>query len=526
MTAKRSRAGGGDAGPVASGSAGPAATVTLRRGCGDDGERKCDAADENKFVRFHNESLPDYTPIADRSCNFQSAAEPAADGFSFSRNPSPPGYSLRALFSLRRSSSVALLIALILGAPAPFASAATPPSRSISSSRQFIVYGVDRQLRGAVCEAAERCKREALQLLEIRDDWRTPIVLHVQANLAGAPLALLHLSQTGAGLKFQLDLSFEKDVRIPEIERELLRAIFLEMMYRTEPTTPAGTVYVDPPEWLLEGTRALATEKNRTALARTLAISGQTLALEEFLPQTRALLDSPSRDLHSAYSAALVAQIVETPEGRARLTRFVADLPRASNNLMAEFQAHFPEFGKNPEEIAKTWRAGVLRFAAKERYRVLGCDETERQLRDLLQVEVKTTPPKVYALEEFSRFVREPAAVADLKRLGTQLLLLSGRASPIYRPIVGEYQEIVARLLRRRTYHVARRLTELNVLRESLRRQMSAIGDYLNWFEATQAQTESGVFREYLRAVESTSEPEPRRRDPISVYLDALETQF
>ena len=118
------------------------------------------------------------------------------------------------------------------------------------------------------------------------------------------------------------------------------------------------------------------------------------------------------------------------------------------------------------------------------------------------------------------------AAVADLKRLGTQLLLLSGRANPVYRPIVGEYQEIVARLLRRRTYHVARRLTELNVLRESLRRQMSAIGDYLNWFEATQAQTESGVFREYLRAVESTSEPEPRRRDPISVYLDALETQF
>ena len=33
-------------------------------------------------------------------------------------------------------------------------------------------------------------------------------------------------------------------------------------------------------------------------------------------------------------------------------------------------------------------------------------------------------------------------------------------------------------------------------------------------------------FREYLRAAEEATEPAPRRRDRISVYLDALETQF
>ena len=430
------------------------------------------------------------------------------------------------MFPLPRPGRTTLVIALVLGASASFARAVAPPSRSISSSRQFIVYGADRQLRGAVCQAAEGCKKEVLHLLEVRDDWRTPIVLNVEMNPAGAPFAFIRLSQTGAGLKFQLDLSFARDVRVPEIERALLRAIFLEMMYRTEAATPAGAVYVDPPEWLLEGTRALAVEKNRTALARTLELPGQVLSLANFFAQKRALLDSPSRDLHSAYSAALLAQIVETAEGRARLAHFVADLPLASSDPLAHFRAHFPGFGNNSQEIERTWRASVLRFAERERYLVFSCEETERQLHDLLQVEIKNTAGKIYALEDFPNFVREPAALPGLERLGTQLLLLSGRSNPIYRPIVSEYQAIVARLLRRRTYRVARRLIELHVLRESLRRQMSAIGDYLNWFEATQARTESGVFRGYLRAVQLTSEAEPRRRDPISVYLDALETQF
>jgi hypothetical protein len=54
---------------------------------------------------------------------------------------------------------------------------------------------------------------------------------------------------------------------------------------------------------------------------------------------------------------------------------------------------------------------------------------------------------------------------------------------------------------------------------------MSAIDDYLNWFEATQSRTVSGAFRDYMRAAELAQERQARRRDPISVYLDALEVQ-
>jgi hypothetical protein len=55
---------------------------------------------------------------------------------------------------------------------------------------------------------------------------------------------------------------------------------------------------------------------------------------------------------------------------------------------------------------------------------------------------------------------------------------------------------------------------------------MSEIDDYMNWFEATKSKTKSGVFVDYLKAAQEQNEARPRRRDALSVYLDALEEQF
>lgn len=401
----------------------------------------------------------------------------------------------------------------------------------MSSSRQFVVYGPDARLRGAICDLAERSKRDAIRILGGRDEWQTPIVVHVEVpnfNRPGEPVAQLHVNQTGAGLKFQLELRISADVSVPEVERELLRAVLLETMYRSQPNIPPGALYVEPPEWLLDGMLALAPERDRASIAQALttAAAGDLLTLEKFLQQKRALLDSPSQTLYRAYSTALVSLLIESPEGRAGLVRFVGYLHQSTNDPLADLTAHFASLGANAEQIEKNWRDGVVRAAGSEQFGPLNCEETERRLAQILRVKVpsedKTT---VYTLEESSQFRRNPAASADLRRLTTDLLLLSGRANPLYYSIIGEYQRIAERLLRRKTPD-PRRLAELRAVREGLGRRMNDITDYLNWFEATQARVASGTFRDYLRAAEAASEPAPRRRDPISVYLDALEHQF
>ncbi|MBA2241925.1 MAG: hypothetical protein H0W04_03405 [Chthoniobacterales bacterium] len=104
--------------------------------------------------------------------------------------------------------------------------------------------------------------------------------------------------------------------------------------------------------------------------------------------------------------------------------------------------------------------------------------------------------------------------------------MLSGRANPVYQPIVAEYQEITALLGRSRTKKIPQRLAELRATREHITRRMSAIGDYMNWFEATQSRTTSGMFRAYLDAAELAGKQERHRRDAISIYLEVLEAQL
>jgi len=385
-----------------------------------------------------------------------------------------------------------------------------------------------------MCDLAERTKKKALTVLQQPDEWKTPIVLHVQyrqANLPDVPAAQLNFSQTGFGLKLQLDLTVTPNASAPAIERELLRAIYLERMYRQDPNTPAGTPYVEPPPWLLDGTLALAPDRDAAGIRESLGAvvhSGNVMPLDEFLRQRPDLLDSPSRKLYGAYSAALMSMLLEAPDGRARLARFVARLPGASNDPFADLKTHFPAVGESAETVAKNWQGSVARLAARERYQLLGSEETERHLAQLLRVEIREQhkPAATYALEEFPKFIRTPARKAALQQLRQNVLLLSARANPLYVPVLAEYEQIATQLARGKTKRVPERLARARETRELIRREMSAIGDYMNWFEATQSPTQSGAFAEYMKAAELALEPRPRRRDPISVYLDALESQM
>ena len=103
---------------------------------------------------------------------------------------------------------------------------AAQPERSTSPSRQFVIYGADPKIRGAVSSLAEQTKANLLALLRQRDDWKTPVVVNLQsqqANLPEVPPADLRFSQTGFGIKLQLDLTISKNLDVSVVERELVR---------------------------------------------------------------------------------------------------------------------------------------------------------------------------------------------------------------------------------------------------------------------------------------------------------------
>jgi hypothetical protein len=405
------------------------------------------------------------------------------------------------------------------------------PAHSVSPSREFVIYGGDAALRGTVSELAEQTKSNLLALLHQRDDWKTAIVINLQpqqANLPEIPPANFRVTQTGFGVKLQLDLTVSQNLDGSLIERQLLRAILFEMIYRDKSDLAAGTALVGPPDWLVEGALALTPGRERESLADALSTTDKGKSLEEFLGQRFDLLDSTGRTLYRAYSIALVQLLLNEGGGRARLGRYISNLSHASNDPVADLTARFPQLR---EELEKKWRSMVARRSENQTYQLLTFAESERRLDELLQIKIPDSSPnrgqpKPANLGELSGRKLSLEEKAAVDRMSQALLLLVGTAHPVLRPVAREYQQIAALLARGRRRGIAKRLARLDGTRKELAARMGEIDDYMNWFEATQMENRSGAFSDYLKTVNQSQVSAPRRRDPLSVYLDALEDQI
>jgi hypothetical protein len=308
----------------------------------------------------------------------------------------------------------------------------------------------------------------------------------------------------------------------------LLRAILVEMMYRDRGNIAAGAPYVTPPDWLVEGVLALQPGRGSdddAELLHTIVASKKIPPLEDIVRQRRAHLDAPSRQLHAAYSRALVQLLLDTPDGRNRLARLVTDLPDAPNDAVADLRAHFPEtLGRSS---GKWWALSVAQLSAMNRYETLSAAETSARLDRILRFSISTPDGRSrdYSLGEYNAFRKLPGCRDTLRRVSQQLLLLGARAHPSYRAIVQKEYEVAELLTRGKTRRVPERLNWVASHRALIDQQATEIDDYLNWYEATQSKTISGTFSQILEPTAALEEALPRRRDPISVYLDSIEME-
>jgi len=193
---------------------------------------------------------------------------------------------------------------------------AAASGRSVSPSGQFIIYGGDAAGRGAISMLAEQLRANLLAILQRRDQWATAAVINLQpraANLPEIPNAALRFSQTGSGLKLQLDLAVSEEMSFSIVEREILRLILLEMIYRNQPGIRSGDEYVEPPNWLVEGLLALMLNRDRTVMLSALAAVKELKPPDEFLGERGELLDPVGRSLYRAYSLALVQILMQIP---------------------------------------------------------------------------------------------------------------------------------------------------------------------------------------------------------------------
>jgi hypothetical protein len=280
---------------------------------------------------------------------------------------------------------------------------------------------------------------------------------------------------------------------------------------------------------LLDGIPSEEPDLPRERVAALLALSagsGSVWPLHRFVAQRTELLDAAARKLYRAYSCALVDLLSRRPDGPRRLTQFILDLPRASNDPMEDLRNHFPGiFGTESAET--TWQKQIARLSTDQAYQLLSSAETERHLDEILRLRITDRgPERNYGLVEFQVFQKHKTAKNALVALANNLTALATRAHPVYASIIAEYTQIVSSIERGRTRNVPKRLAQLASTRKAMSAQMRQIDDYLNWFEATSQVKPSGQFVDYMKAAERATQPGRTKRDSISVYLDALQIQF
>jgi hypothetical protein len=260
-------------------------------------------------------------------------------------------------------------------------------------------------------------------------------------------------------------------------------------------------------------------------LIEALGNTEKPLPLEKFLRQHPGLLDSTGRTLYRAYAFALVQILLDAKNGGAQLAKYIDHLYNSSNDPVADVAAQFPLLANDAE---RTWQLALNHLKSLQTFRLLTFAESEQRLDELLSIKI-SEPKKPVKLVRFDELAEHKLSASEkmaLDQLKRDLLVLVPQTNPVLRPIGHEYQEIATLLGRGKRRGVPKRLARLELTRQQLAARMTEIDDYMNWFEATQMSSGSGNFSGYLKAVNQSQLPAQKRRDPLSVYVDALEDQF
>jgi len=429
--------------------------------------------------------------------------------------------------------AVSLLTTAVLAENTPkIAPMAGPIPRSISSSKQFIIYYPDGRVRSRLARKAEDLKGEWLRQFQLEDDWKAPIIIQVvSTRLPDSPRWATNVYESDGGeLKVQIDIYDPSLVKGAEFDIEVYRALALEYACRKAPPK-AGKVVSQPPAWLLEGlyANALAREEGIPAgLFEMLVKSGPPPKLEVFLKLRPESLDPTSRAVYRAQAMALLRAFLGLPDGAAHLEQYLSSLPAIRSTDAGKLLEKFPELAAQPTNLSKMWTLSLANAAASDRNKPFSMVETQNQLALLLGISAPKDIKKpeagiVTGPEALPLIARGQAGRFILQQKSEDLLRLELRAHPILRPIVEEYRLIASQLAEKPGKNSDKRIRKNQELQKAVVTRAEAITDFMNWFETSQLNTPSLQF-EATTGRDGTAEVF-QRTDAISRQLDDLESR-
>ena len=395
-------------------------------------------------------------------------------------------------------------------------------------SKGFVIYSPDRENRSRLARLAQAASEAWEQFTGEKTSSASPIIIVDKTRAAksrgakGAQCALFELDERG--MKVQIDVIDDWAMRPGQFETEVIRALALRAMHRQNPPK-AGKTYAQPPGWVVEGIGEHIRRSSGTVpdgVHAALIQSERPPSLGDFLQQKPERLDATSLLLYRAQALALVKALSESKNSKKQFLAYL-ESPERTNSDPAKLLAAFPDAAPNLSALTKVWTLSLARSSMPPRLASLTVLKTDEELSQILALEVPADPKTKNSVAASGPAALPPAARSQggaflMRQRSVDLLNLEFRAHPLLRPVVEEYRNIAMLLAAKPKSKVEHRIEEIEKIRVLLVERHKAISDYLNWFEATQIDESEKSLAEDTRP-----DPVPPRKDPITLYMDAIQ---
>lgn len=395
-------------------------------------------------------------------------------------------------------------------------------------------------LRVAMVQDADSLIKEFDTLVGELAGKALPIYVQLYPAVEGKPSVMKRSffvsSQGESKYRLQIDLrlgpgnSFDRG----EFDRRLLEMILMERTLRSLPVEEtAEKVEIRP--WLVAGLlEAMAWRNGRgdRRMYSSLMESGGWVEVEKLVDRINLTeLDVLSRELFRASSGALVMALLSQTQGTENMRKFLARVAVFEGEQLTLLRTHFPQVNLGPEGLERWWMLQVAAMSEKKLTEVMTIPETDRRVGKILQLHLKDVRgrPMQVGLDSWRMVAELKTKEERLEavRYTVDLLAhLSFRCFPTYRPVIGDYLEIMSDLVKGKTNNIDERIAGIESYRKIEMERHAKVVDLMDWFHLVSVREESGAFDNYLRVRESLRHGGENRNDPMNRYLDKVQTAF
>lgn len=413
-----------------------------------------------------------------------------------------------------------------------------PDDHVVSQSRMFSVSGGDSLHMGAIATKADEVRGRVNSLLGFNDDHRLTVSIRVLGQTTDRAVARpirTRIAIIGNEPNLQIRIHPGGGIDVEQLTNAVITMVLYERALR-DVRADALPSSISVPQWLITGVQQAILWKSGKAdrrMYRNLFEKAEMMSPNAIISTKNvARLDASSREVYEVSCGVLVMCLVSREGGPAQLRELVAESVLAEGTPEEIIASHFHELGIDEGMLHRWWALQLASMAEAPATEMLTPMETEQQLRDLITLlhydpDTRTSMPvsldNVYALMEV------PEWRGKLRPVSDRLLELSAHAFPGYRPIIVEYQRLIAELLSGKSADdVQQILGPVRELREAYVTTSTRARDYLDWYEITHLgkSPTKGSFAAYREAMDVLRREDNGPETHMSRYLEDIEALY